>query len=38
MKGYYDDEYYHGYLPSIGRYQSFSTEAEYRLYFKEFEN
>ena len=35
MKGYYVDSVYMGFVPSIGKYQQFESEAAYRNYLKE---
>lgn len=35
MKGYYNEDYYMGYLPSIGRYFRFDTDDEYAEYYRE---
>lgn len=32
MKGYYTSFAYFGYVPSIGKYQQFESETEYRNY------
>lgn len=32
MKGYYVSNAYMGYIPSIGKYQQFENETEYRNY------
>lgn len=37
MKGYYTQNAYYGYLPSIGKYLQFATETEYITYYKETE-
>lgn len=35
MKGYYNEDYYMGYLPSIGGYFRFDTDDEYAEYYRE---
>ena len=35
MKGYYINSSYMGYIPSIGKYWQFESEAAYRDYIKE---
>lgn len=35
MKGYYSNSAYFGYIPSIGKYLQFPSEAEYKEYLVE---
>ena len=37
MKGYYNDDCYMGYLPSVGEYLRFDTDDEYAEYYRDFE-
>ncbi len=38
MKGYYTPTSYMGWIPRFGQYIKFSTEEEYKEFFKEMEN
>lgn len=35
IKGFYNGFAYMGYIPSLGKYQQFESEVEYRNYLKE---
>ena len=38
MKGYYTSTCFMGWIPRFGQYIKFSTEEEYKEFFKEMEN
>lgn len=37
LKGYYSNDVYFGFIPSIGKYMQFETETAYRDYMNETE-